>query len=217
MIIELIAAVSDNGVVALADGSLPWRMRSDLKHFRKLTEGCSLVVGRRTFGLLPRAMLDQGNRLFYVLSKSQYAKSFACRLSDEDQRARAQFYLGQSGDGQRYRLPNVMVVRSTADAINESAKVRRQHLWCIGGPGVWNDGIQYADRAVLSRVHTSVQGLVWTASSKFELPSDPTPDDQTFQLPALDRVGFHLSTLEHHARQAGDDHDWTVEHWRRGH
>ena len=53
--ITLIAAVASNGVIG-ADNRLPWRIRSDLRHFRRSTLGKPLIVGRKTYqstGLLP--------------------------------------------------------------------------------------------------------------------------------------------------------------------
>jgi len=44
----LVAAVADNGVIG-RDGALPWRLNSDLAHFRALTMGHPLLMGRKTY------------------------------------------------------------------------------------------------------------------------------------------------------------------------
>jgi dihydrofolate reductase len=44
----LIAAVARNGVIG-AQGALPWRLSSDLKHFKAATMGKPLVMGRKTY------------------------------------------------------------------------------------------------------------------------------------------------------------------------
>ena len=46
--IVLIAAVARNGVIG-AQGALPWRLSSDLKHFKAATLGKPLVMGRKTY------------------------------------------------------------------------------------------------------------------------------------------------------------------------
>ena len=51
----LIAAVARNGIIG-AKGGLPWRLSSDLKRFKALTWGKPLVVGRKTFELIGRAL-----------------------------------------------------------------------------------------------------------------------------------------------------------------
>jgi len=47
MILSLVVAVAENGVIGLA-GDLPWRLRTDLRRFRELTWGHTVIVGRRT-------------------------------------------------------------------------------------------------------------------------------------------------------------------------
>ena len=46
--VALIAAVARNGVIG-AGGALPWRLSSDLKHFKAATIGKALVMGRKTY------------------------------------------------------------------------------------------------------------------------------------------------------------------------
>ncbi len=50
-----VAAVARNGVIG-ADNGLPWRVSSDLKHFKALTMGKPLILGRRTFESLQRPL-----------------------------------------------------------------------------------------------------------------------------------------------------------------
>ena len=47
-IVGLIAAVARNGVIG-SGGALPWRLSSDLKHFKAATMGKALVMGRKTY------------------------------------------------------------------------------------------------------------------------------------------------------------------------
>ncbi|AZI57944.1 dihydrofolate reductase [Nakamurella antarctica] len=55
MSITLIAAVSSNGVIG-RDNDLPWRIPADLKHFKELTIGKTLLMGRRTYDSIGRAL-----------------------------------------------------------------------------------------------------------------------------------------------------------------
>jgi dihydrofolate reductase len=54
--VYLIAAVAANGVIG-RQGRLPWHLPEDLKHFKRLTLGHPIIMGRRTWqslgGLLP--------------------------------------------------------------------------------------------------------------------------------------------------------------------
>jgi dihydrofolate reductase len=46
--IVLLAAVAENGVIGRGN-ALPWRLKSDMRHFRALTMGKPVVVGRKTY------------------------------------------------------------------------------------------------------------------------------------------------------------------------
>jgi dihydrofolate reductase len=51
----LVAAVARNGVIG-GDNRLPWRLSSDLKHFRAVTWGKPLLMGRKTFASIGRPL-----------------------------------------------------------------------------------------------------------------------------------------------------------------
>ena len=57
-----VVAVAENGVIG-RDGTMPWRLKSDMAHFRELTMGKPVVMGRKTFQSLPKP-LELGD--FYV-------------------------------------------------------------------------------------------------------------------------------------------------------
>lgn len=50
--IILILARADNGVIG-KDGRLPWHLPADLRHFKSLTQGKPMIMGRKTFESLP--------------------------------------------------------------------------------------------------------------------------------------------------------------------
>lgn len=51
-LITLVVARARNGVIG-RDGKLPWHLPADLKRFKTLTMGSSMVMGRKTFESLP--------------------------------------------------------------------------------------------------------------------------------------------------------------------
>lgn len=55
MTVTLVAAVAANGVIGV-DGDLPWRLPEDLAHFKALTMGHPMVMGRATFDSIGRAL-----------------------------------------------------------------------------------------------------------------------------------------------------------------
>jgi dihydrofolate reductase len=51
----LVAAVARNGVIGLDQG-LPWRLSSDMKRYKALTWGKPMVMGRKTYLTIARAL-----------------------------------------------------------------------------------------------------------------------------------------------------------------
>jgi dihydrofolate reductase len=50
--ISLIAAMAANSVIGI-DNTLPWRLPTDLQHFKRLTLGHHILMGRKTWESLP--------------------------------------------------------------------------------------------------------------------------------------------------------------------
>jgi len=48
MDIVLVAAIAENGVIG-SGNTLPWRLKSDMRHFRAVTMGKPVIMGRKTY------------------------------------------------------------------------------------------------------------------------------------------------------------------------
>jgi len=60
LILSLIVAVADNGVIG-HNGDLPWRIPGDMKFFKATTMGKPIVMGRKTWESLGRALPGREN------------------------------------------------------------------------------------------------------------------------------------------------------------
>jgi dihydrofolate reductase len=58
--LTLIAAIDENRVLG-KDNQLIWHLPEDLKHFKRLTTGHAIIMGRKTFESLPRALPNRQN------------------------------------------------------------------------------------------------------------------------------------------------------------
>ncbi len=58
--IYLVAAVAANGIIG-ANGKLPWHLPGELKHFKQLTMGHPVIMGRLTWESLGRALPGREN------------------------------------------------------------------------------------------------------------------------------------------------------------
>ena len=68
--ISLIVAVSANGVIGRG-GELPWHLSDDLKRFKQLTLGKPIVMGRKTFESIGRAL--PGRQNIVLTRQSEFA------------------------------------------------------------------------------------------------------------------------------------------------
>jgi dihydrofolate reductase len=77
-----IVAIAENSAIG-KDGKLPWHYSSDLKFFKETTSGNAIVMGRKTFDSIGKAL---PNRLNIVLSRSSQIvenNMFSAKSKDE--------------------------------------------------------------------------------------------------------------------------------------
>lgn len=67
-ILTLIAAVARNGVIGI-DNRLPWHLPADLRHFRELTTGHAVIMGRKTWESLPEKFRPLPGRRNIVVTR----------------------------------------------------------------------------------------------------------------------------------------------------
>ncbi len=60
MQVAVIAAMAENRVIG-KDNDLPWRLPADLRHFRSLTLGKPVIMGRRTYESLGKPLPERKN------------------------------------------------------------------------------------------------------------------------------------------------------------
>lgn len=70
--LTIIAAVARNGVIG-HDGGMPWHLPDELAHFKATTMGHTLLMGRRTFESIGRAL--PGRRTIVVTRDAQWHHS----------------------------------------------------------------------------------------------------------------------------------------------
>ena len=77
--LTLVVAVAENGIIGRG-GDLPWRLPEDLKHFRRLTMGNTVLMGRKTFESLRKPLEGRAN---WVLTRDPaYAPAGATVFHD---------------------------------------------------------------------------------------------------------------------------------------
>jgi dihydrofolate reductase len=167
-VIAFVVAASENNVIG-RDGKLPWRLKSELRLFRRITMGKPVLMGRKTFQSLPRALDGRDN---IVVSRSGFAAPGAHMFTEID---------------------------SALAFAADRAKARGASEVCvIGGAEIFAAALARATRIYLTRVHAEVDGDVhlapfsaaeWrTVSTAHHAPGPG--DDHAYTLNILERVGL---------------------------
>lgn len=76
--LELVVAVAENDVIGMNNG-LPWRLPADLRRFKELTLGKSILMGRKTYQSIGKALPGRVN---LVLTRSLDFSAVDCRVVD---------------------------------------------------------------------------------------------------------------------------------------
>lgn len=75
--ITIIAAIAENNAIG-KNHKLLCRMPSDMKRFKELTMGHAVIMGRKTFESLPKALPGRKNVVLTTLPEAVFMDSFAC-------------------------------------------------------------------------------------------------------------------------------------------
>ena len=70
MKLHLIFARAANGIIG-NNNALPWHLPEDMAHFKRLTLGCPVIMGRKTWDSLPVKFRPLPGRLNVVLTRDQ--------------------------------------------------------------------------------------------------------------------------------------------------
>jgi dihydrofolate reductase len=132
MKIVLVAAIGENNVIGRG-GQLPWKIRSDLRHFRALTLDKPVIMGRKTFQSIGKA-LDRRTNIVITRDQDFSAEGVETAASLEAALALAREDAKRSG-------------------ANE--------LMIIGGADIFAAAMPLADRLEITHVHASPEGDVY--------------------------------------------------------
>jgi dihydrofolate reductase len=70
MSLSLIAAIAQNNCIG-KNGALPWHLPEDLNHFKELTVGKPVLMGRKTWESIPEKFRPLPNRTNIVVTRDQ--------------------------------------------------------------------------------------------------------------------------------------------------
>jgi dihydrofolate reductase len=127
--IVLVAAVADNGVIG-AGNAIPWRLKSDMQRLKAITMSKPVVMGRKTFASMKRALPGRTN---IVITRDPQFQAAGAVVTTSFENALA---LAQ------------------ADALQRGA----DDIAVLGGAEVYAHFLEIADRLEITEVHATPEG-----------------------------------------------------------
>lgn len=125
----MIVAAAENGVVG-RDNDLPWRLPEDLRHFKRMTLGKPVIMGRKTFESIGRPLPERHN---IVISR------------DPDYRAAGAVV--------------VATLEAALDEAGSAARATGAgEVMVIGGAHIYALALPRVERLYVTEVHAEVEG-----------------------------------------------------------
>jgi dihydrofolate reductase len=162
----LVVAVAENGVIG-RKGGLPWRIPGDLKHFKAVTMGKPMVMGRKTYESIGKPL---PGRTSIVLTR------------DNNWRADG-VLVGHSLD-EILKLAN-----------DDAKKTGATEIAIIGGVALFEETFPLAAKIELTEVHAKPEGDVFFPKfdrgafreTRREGPMQSEKDDHSYSVVTLER------------------------------
>lgn len=137
MKLSIIVAASENNCIGV-NNTLPWRQSADLAHFKALTVGHPIIMGRKTYDSIGKPL---PNRLTIVVTRQ---RGWQCGHDD------------------------VVVVHSLQGALQAAkeacAKLNKNQALMVGGADLYRQALPLAQTIYLTKIHTQVEGDAYFAS-----------------------------------------------------
>jgi dihydrofolate reductase len=129
--VTLVVARARNGVIG-ADNGLPWHLPEDLKHFRATTMGHAIVMGRRTFESIGKAL--PGRRTIVVTSNPDWSHA-GCE-----------------------RATTLRTAIALAGTPGPDPSIATDEVFVVGGAQLYRAAVAIAQRALVTEIDLEVAG-----------------------------------------------------------
>jgi dihydrofolate reductase len=164
----MIVAMADNRAIGL-EGGMPWHISADLKHFKRITMGAPVVMGRKTYESIGRALPGRAN--IVITRNKEYTLPDADVVGDIAAALRKARAIAEIGGG--------------------------DEVFVIGGAEIYALAMPEADRIYLTRIHAEFPGDAffpeldeggWQEMARETHPPE-SEDGPSFSFTVLDRTG----------------------------
>ncbi|MCU4414414.1 dihydrofolate reductase [Acinetobacter sp. WU_MDCI_Axc73] len=110
--------------------ALPWHISADLKHFKEITQGGIVIMGRKTLESMGRTL---PNRINWVITRDPTWHFDGAKIAHS-------------------------IEAALIGAVEDARQSHQTALFIIGGGEIFNQTLEIADRLELTHVELDVQG-----------------------------------------------------------
>ena len=141
----VIAAVAKNGVIGRSNGEMPWHSKTEFQHFKNITLGSPIIMGRKTFDTLGSPLKG---RLNIIITRSKELNS---------------------------KFDDIITFDNVNEAYSFCENKKYEKIFLIGGGSLFPQFIKDADEMIISIMDLNAVGdicfpeideNVWIVKSK---------------------------------------------------
>lgn len=134
--VGLIWAQAENGVIGKG-GVMPWHLPGDLAHFKRITLGAPVIMGRRTWDSLPKRFRPLPGRPNIVVTRNGEWTADGALVVDS---------------------PEAALALASAQVISQPGAAAPEWVWVMGGGELYRQTLPLADRLEVTRIAGEVAG-----------------------------------------------------------
>lgn len=130
MIISLIVAIAQNGVIGKSNGEMSWHVKEEFQHFKNTTLGHPIIMGRKTFETLGKPL--KGRLNIVVTRNKSYKTDFE----------------------------EVVIKSSLQNALEYCRESKPEKIFIIGGGEIYKQAVSFVDEMIITFMKFEAEGEV---------------------------------------------------------
>jgi dihydrofolate reductase len=128
--LSIIVAATENNVIGRRN-DLPWHLPTDMKYFKKVTDGSKVIMGRKCWESIPEKFRPLPNRKNFVVTRQL-----------------------------DYEAKGAIILNDTTLALSTVHMDPSDEVFVIGGAEIYKEAFKYATKLYLTRIEGVVEGDV---------------------------------------------------------
>ncbi len=129
--LSIIVAATDNNVIGIQN-DLPWHLPTDMKYFKKVTDGCKIIMGRKCWESIPEKFRPLPNRKNFVVTRQD-----------------------------NYKAKGAIILNDIDLALSTAHMDPSEEIFVIGGAEIYKEAFNYATKLYLTRIEGTIDGDVF--------------------------------------------------------